>query len=140
MVIDPPDTDLSDDEDLRQIAESTWLRMTTIHPRSYDQLSDEAFDELQAEFIENDHEALMSDIGAVRVGKGGVVYIGFDTEWEEKAPGLVVDPESAIRPVVESADAVNVWAVGGECLAAHAGHRRTSAFPLRRWRLSRPGP
>jgi len=78
MVVDP---------ELREMRESTWLRMTTCHPRSYDDLSEEAYEALQEFFIENDQDALQLDIGAVRIGKGGVLYVGFDTEWQPKAEG-----------------------------------------------------
>lgn len=78
MVVDP---------ELREMGESTWLRMTTCHPRSYDDLSEEAYEALQEFFIENDQDALQLDIGAVRIGKGGVLYVGFDTEWQPKTEG-----------------------------------------------------
>lgn len=80
-------TEESDEAKYRKIADSTWLRQDTIHPRAYDQLSDEAFETLQEKFIEGDHEALQLAIGTNRVGNGGVVYLGFDTEWEAAPKG-----------------------------------------------------
>lgn len=80
-------TEESDEAKYRKIGDSTWLRKDTIHPRAYDQLSDEAFATLQEKLIESDHDALHLDIGTNRVGNGGVVYLGFDTEWEAAPKG-----------------------------------------------------
>lgn len=77
----------SANDELRKIAESTWLKTTTLHPRPYTDLSEDAFAELQEALIEQDQEALTLDVGTVRVGHGGVVYVGFDTEWEAKPSG-----------------------------------------------------
>lgn len=65
---------------LQQIGESEWIRCSTVHPRPYQDYEDETFSAMQEALIDGDLESLQDDIGTLRVGKGGVVYGGFDTE------------------------------------------------------------